>query len=119
MRIKRRSSLPFVPLVLCLFVLNVAAQWAPRNPVRQVQSQPDGVLFTMLTGTLKLKVCTDSIIRVLYSPTATFPDRPDYVVTRKAWLTPRWTKQSTEDDVTISTSRLNVVVSRKDGSITY
>jgi alpha-D-xyloside xylohydrolase len=119
MRNKKRSSLPLVPLLIGLFALNAAGQWTPRNPVREVQSQADGVLLTMLAGTVKLQVCSDSIIHVLYSPTANFPDRPDYVVTRKAWDTPRWNLQSTEEDLTISTSRLNVVVSRKDGAITY
>jgi alpha-D-xyloside xylohydrolase len=119
MQNKRRSSLPLVPLVIGLFVLNAAGQWAPRNPVRKVQSQPDGVVLTMLTGTVKLQVCSDSIIHVLFSPTATFPDRPDYVVTRKAWVAPQWTLKSAEEDLTISTSRLSVVVSRKDGAITY
>jgi alpha-D-xyloside xylohydrolase len=87
--------------------------------VGKVQSQPDGVLFTMLTGTLKLQVCSDSVIHVLYSPTATFPNRPDEVVIRKDWVAPQWTLKSAEEDLTISTSRLNVVVSRKDGAITY
>jgi alpha-D-xyloside xylohydrolase len=119
MRNERRSSLLLLPLVLWLFVLHAAGQWTPRNPVGKVQSQPDGVLFTMLTGTLKLQVCSDSVIHVLYSPTATFPSRPDEVVIRKDWVAPQWTLKSAEEDLTISTSRLNVVVSRKDGAITY
>jgi alpha-D-xyloside xylohydrolase len=119
MQNKRRSSLRLLPLVLWFFVSHAAGQWTPRNPVREVQSQTDGVLFTMHTGTLKLQVCSDSIIHVLYSPTATFPNRPDYVVTRKDWVTPQWTLKSSEEELTISTSRLKVVVSRKDGAITY
>ena len=48
-------------VLLCILTLLPAAaqaQWAPMNPVTAVQRQPDGVLFTMKTGTLKLQVCT-------------------------------------------------------------
>jgi alpha-D-xyloside xylohydrolase len=109
-------------LLLCVLPLlnGVAwAQWAPMNPVTAVQRQPDGALFTMKTGTLKLQVCTDSIIRVRYSPTATFSDRPDYVVIKTRWPTAKWEMQSTDDDVTLTTARLAVTVTRKDGAITY
>ena len=109
-------------VLLCILTLLTAAaqaQWAPRNPVTAVQRQPDGVLFTMKAGTLKLQVCTDSIIRVRYSPTAAFSDRPDYVVIKTGWPATKWEMQSTDDDVTLTTARLAVTVTRKDGAITY
>ena len=105
--------------VLTLLAAAAQAQWAPMNPVTAVQQQPDGVLFTMQTGTLKLQVCTDSIIRVRYSATSTFSDRPDYVITKTSWPETKWTMQSTDDAVTLTTSRLAVTVTRKDGGITY
>jgi alpha-D-xyloside xylohydrolase len=89
------------------------------NPVTAVRQQPDGVLFTTQTGTLKLQLCTDSIIRVRYSATATFSDRPDYVITKTSWPETKWTMQSSDDAVTLTTSRLVVTVTRKDGGITY
>lgn len=95
------------------------AQWAPMNPVTDVKQQADGVLVPMQTGTLKIQVCTDSIIHVLYSPTATFPNGPDYVVTKKDWPGAKWSMQASGDEVTISTSRLKVVLSRKDGGLAY
>ena len=33
-------------------------QWIPPNPVSKFQKEPDGLLFTMQTGTLELQVCT-------------------------------------------------------------
>jgi alpha-D-xyloside xylohydrolase len=100
-------------------VLAAHAQWAPMNPVTAIQQQPDGVLFTMKTGVLKIQVCTASIVHLVYSATSSFPNLPDYVITKTTWPTPQWTMQSTDDDVTILTSRLKVVVMRKDGAITY
>ena len=80
------------------------AQWTAMNPVKKVQQEADGALFTMGTGTLKMQVCSDSVIRVLYSPTASFPKRPDYVVIKESWPAAKFTMQSTDDAVTLSTS---------------
>ena len=78
---KTRGPHSFLPLFMavccCLFPRPLRAQWTPMNPVRNVQQQADGVVLTMGTGTLKIQVCSDSIIRVLYSPTASFPKRTD------------------------------------------
>ena len=89
------------------------------NPVRQVQQQPDGVLFSMGTGALKVQVCSDSIIHVLYSPTASFPKRADFVVIKESWPAAQWTMQSTDDSVILTTSLLKITVTKKDGAITY
>ena len=94
-------------------------QWAPMNPVQQVQPEADGAVFTMGTGTLKLQVCSDSIIHVLYSPAASFPKRTDFVVIKQSWPSAKFTLDSTGDAVILSTSRLKITVTRKDGAITY
>jgi len=95
------------------------AQWTPMNPVKKVQQEGDGVVFSMGTGTLKLQVCSDSVIRVLYSATATFPKKTDYVVIKQSWPAAKWTMQSSDDAVTLSTSALKIMVTKKDGAIAY
>ncbi len=107
-------------LAACLaFLVAAHAQWMPRNPVTAVQKQADSVVFTQKTGFLKVQVCTDSIIHILYSPASSFHEHPNYVVIKTAWATPSWTMEETTDDVTISTARLKVNVARIDGAITY
>ena len=95
------------------------AQWAPLNPVAGVQQQPDGVVLTMKSGVLKIQICSDSVVHVLYSATSSFPIRFDPVVIKTTWPKTSWTLQQTDDDVTLSTSRMKVVVTRKDGAVTY
>jgi len=95
------------------------AQWVPADPVTSFEKQTDGVLLTTLTGTMKLQVCTPSIIRVTFWRSASPPNRPDYVVTKTSWPTVEWAMQSTTDDITLLTSELKVVVTGKDGSITF
>jgi alpha-D-xyloside xylohydrolase len=95
------------------------AQWNPLNPVTGFQRQPGGVLFTLKSGVLKVQPCTDSIIRVTYSPTSSFPTRPDYVVTKTAWPAVEWKTESTEKTVSLITGRLKVTVNLNDGTIAY
>jgi alpha-D-xyloside xylohydrolase len=117
----RRFFVPFlIALLTCLFSATaVQAQWTAMNPVRTIQQEADGVLFTMGTGSLKVQVCSDSVIRVLYSPTALFPKQADFVVTKQNWPATQWTMNSTDDAVTLTTSLLKVTVTRKDGAIAY
>jgi alpha-D-xyloside xylohydrolase len=119
MKTLRNTLVRLLPLALLVLATSAYAQWTPMNPVTAVQQQPDGVLFTMGTGSLKLQVCSDSIIHVLYSQTPSFSEHPDFVIIKKDWAETRWTMQSTDDAVTLTTSQLRVIVTRKDGAITY
>ena len=108
-----------VPFLLSL-ALSAVAQWAPMNPVVATQPQADGAIFTMSSGVLRLQVCSDTIIHVLYSPTSSFPpSRPDPVVVKTNWPATKFAIQTSDDEVTLTTSQLKVVITRKDGAITY
>ena len=111
------------PAALSIVLLALAtaafAQWEPMNPVTALRQEKDAVVFTLQTGTLKIQICTDSVLHVLYSRTATFPEGEKYVVTKTAWPGAPFTVQSTDDETTIATARMKVVVTRKDSAITY
>ena len=108
-------------LVLSLLWLapNAMAQWNPLNPIRTVEKQPDGVLFRMQTGLLRLQACSDSIIRVLYTPTSNFPEVKRYAVIVTRWPATHFTLELTDKEVTLGTSQLKVTVARKDGVIVF
>jgi alpha-D-xyloside xylohydrolase len=112
--------IPLAALLLFAWVPCARAQWTPMNPVTAVQQQSDGVTFSMKTGTLRLQVCSPSIIHVLYSPAPTFPpSKPDHVIIKSTWPGTDFTLHSNDDEVTLTTSRLKIVITRKDGAITY
>jgi alpha-D-xyloside xylohydrolase len=94
-------------------------QWNPLNPVLDVNQKDDSVVLKMQRGTLRLQICSDSIVRVTFAPDATFPDVPAYVITKTSWPEIRWSMQSSEKDVTIVTSRLKVTIARKNGAILF
>jgi alpha-D-xyloside xylohydrolase len=118
---KERKSLRFLALGFCFCLLSACAlaQWTPMNPVKSVQQTSDGAVVTMGSGTLKLQVCSDSVVHVLYSPTASFPKRTDLVVTKENWPGTKFTMQSSDDAITLTTSLLKLTVTRKDGAIAY
>ncbi|HLZ41585.1 MAG TPA: glycoside hydrolase family 31 protein [Candidatus Sulfotelmatobacter sp.] len=118
-RILKPLFFRFLGTFLLLSAAVSHAQWTPMNPVRSVQQQADGAVFTMGTGTLKIQICSQSVIHVLYSPTTAFPKRSDFVVTKESWPAAKWTMQQTEDAVTISTTLLKLTVTRKNGAINY
>ncbi len=95
------------------------AQWNPLNPVLSVQREADGPQFSLQNGMLKLQVCSDSIIRVRFSPTTSFPSRPDFVVIKDSWPATKWEMQSSGETIVLTTARLKVVVARKDSSVTF
>lgn len=95
------------------------AQWNELNPVASVRRQDDGVQFAMRTGTLQVQVCSPTIVRVLYSPTSTFPGRPDYVVIKKTWPHTDWSMHSSDDSVVLTTTALKVIITRKSGVIRF
>ncbi len=117
---KRLPASLLSAILICMFYATVAqAQWTAMNPVKAVQQDTDGVILAMGTGTLKVQVCSDSVIRVRYSPTATFPKQKELVVIKESWPAAQWTMQSTDDAVTLTTSLLKITITKKDGAIGY
>jgi alpha-D-xyloside xylohydrolase len=118
----RRPCLSRIPAIILLslsLLRSAFAQWEPMNPVVSLQKQSDGLLFSMKTGTLRVQVCSDSIVRIRYSATSTIPDEPDYVIIKKDWPGTQWSSDEANDSVTVKTSSLKVTIARKDGGITY
>jgi len=112
---------PYVLLLSLLVLLasNAAGQWNPLNPVEGVEKQSDGVQFKMRTGLLRLQVCSDFIVRVLYTPTTSFPHMTHYAVIKTSWPPVHFSVESTEKAVTLATSQLRVTVARQDGAIIF
>jgi len=112
---------PFGSFAFALLVVPMTAwgQWAPMNLVTSVQQQEDGLEFKMQTGTLKVEVCTDSMIRVRYSATAALRKNPDYVVQKTSWPATKWSMASADNAITLTTARLTIKINRADGAILY
>src|SRR5579862_2860925 len=89
--VSRRSFHRFTCLPLLLLMATavisprVAAQWNSLNPVQSLQKDEAGVTLNLERGALRFQVCTETIIRVLYSPKHEFPNVAEYVVIKTQW----------------------------------
>jgi alpha-D-xyloside xylohydrolase len=116
--IKKRTL--FLYLALFMGTTGVAiGQWNPLVPVTAVKPEEDGIVLTLSTGVMRLQVCSDSMVRVMYAPGTSFPDRKEFVVLKTKWAPAKWSMQSTADEVTVTTERLKVTVQRKDSRIVF
>ncbi|MBN1129901.1 MAG: DUF5110 domain-containing protein [Chitinispirillaceae bacterium] len=82
--------------------------------------ESDGVLFS-LPGNAKMKllVCTDKIIRVVYTLQSTIPAPESYIVVKKSWEPASFTVQDGASAVSITTSTVRADVSKTTGAISY
>jgi len=95
-------------------------QWTPPDSVASVAKESHGLQISFQSGaTLRLEVCSDSIIHVLYTPTATLPHNPDYVVTKASWPQAAWDTQISEKGATLSTSRIKITIERETGALIF
>ena len=109
-----------VLLVYALGLSPAAAQWLPLNPVKVVESQPDGILLVLQDGFLRFQVCSDSIVHVSYSLQRTPPEHPDFLVIKKSW--PKSDFSVHTDDpklVILAAPRLKIEISRENSSVVF
>jgi Alpha-glucosidases, family 31 of glycosyl hydrolases len=84
-------------------------------------SVADGLIFTMSDNSkMKVQVCTDKIIRIVYTVHSTIP-RADsnYIVVKAAWTPVPWTSSVSATAYSITTATLRVDVSKTTGAVTY
>src|SRR5215469_101181 len=108
-----------LPVLLVCFSSVAAAQWNPLNPVVSVQKERDGVRLTLQKGVMRLQACSDSIIRVRYSPTESAQAHPDLVVIKNNWPAEKWDMQTSDENVVLTTGQIKAAISRKDSSVTF
>ena len=73
----------------------------------------------MSPGKMKLTVCSDSIIRVMYSPTATLPAGQTFAVTNTAWPVVSFQVTDSTGSVAIATIKLKVAVDKTSGAVQF
>ncbi len=99
-------------------LLAIPALAAP-IPVRSVQTDADGVTFTMSPGKMKLTVCSDRIVRVMYSPISSLPAGQDFAVTNHSWPATSFKVDDSRARLTITTRELKVAVDKATGAVAF
>ncbi|HEX5399637.1 MAG TPA: TIM-barrel domain-containing protein, partial [Verrucomicrobiae bacterium] len=105
--------------ILVLFTAAFAALTAAPIPVLSYHKDPDGVTLAMSPGKMKLTVCSDRIVRVMYSPTATLPAGQNFAVTNHSWPRTSFKVADAGGRVTLTTRQLKVDVNKASGAVTF
>ena len=96
-------------------------QWNAPNPVASFEKLADGLEVLQKLGVLRLEVKAEDVLHVRYSPLGVVvPERAsDGVVEKKTWPGAAFEVSSDEKTITLSTSRLKVIVERESGALHY
>ena len=117
MRLRFISSALF--LLIAFFPAVSSAQWDPLNPVQSVRKDADGATLFLQKGALRFQVCSDAMVRVLFSAEREFPKVAEYVVIKSEWPATPFNVAETSDAVTVSTAKLKIVVTKKDSAVIF
>jgi alpha-D-xyloside xylohydrolase len=99
-----------------LLAVTGAAAWAGAAAPEKVA---DGVLVPIGSATLKIEVCTDSVIRIAYAPSREFFTRTSVVTAPRQCEGATWDVRSSTATVTVKTARLQVQVNRTTGAVSF
>ena len=102
------------------FISSAWAQWTVPDPVTAFKKSSDGLTATFKSGAvLKLQVCSDSMIHVVYSPTAAMAKHPDPVVIKTSWPALQFTTDIDDKKAVLTTAGVTATVEKEGGAITF
>jgi alpha-D-xyloside xylohydrolase len=83
--------------------------------------QSDGVLCTMPNnGLMKIQVCNESIIRVVYTLASTLPSATNnYIVVKATWDSVSWTASENTTAISVLTSAIRADVDKTTGAVSF
>ena len=113
-----KRSIHSIALACGVFSLMGLYAWAEVTPVTKVQKRSDGVSLTMQSGTMRLQVWSDRVIRVTYAPTAELPANKSLSVIGKPRKS-KWKLSEKPEAVTLETPALQARVDRKTGAVGF
>ena len=120
MRIREwRLTVHQAVIMCCAIVFLSGGIFAASIPVLSYTQQSDGVLFTMATGSMKVKACAGNIIRVRWTPTTAFSTRKSLMAIDTFPTPASFTVATTAATVTLSTSLMKAAVTLSTGAVQF
>jgi len=83
-----------------------------------IQIEPEKTTETD-ASMVKIQVCADDIIRIVATPGKEFSDRPSLIVAKTEWTPVDWQLNEIGDTVVITTTKLQVKVSKSSGRVAF
>jgi len=110
----------FVPVPRLLVLFAAIAPSHANLPAQQPRAvaQPDGISLPLPASTLRIRVLSDSIVRVTATP-ARAPTHPSIAVVPQSPTKPTWQISRAPGAITITTPRLKVRVDTATGAVSF
>jgi alpha-D-xyloside xylohydrolase len=101
-----------------IYTINYTVLTQAPETIVSYEADATGVSFTLVTGSMRARVCNDNIIRISYCKQASLP-KGDTLIVNKIWELPSFIVGETDTAVTITTSTLNIVVAKANSKVSY
>jgi len=87
--------------------------------IKSYKQTPDGVVFWLDKGLMKIKICAADIIQVKYTLLDSFPAKTSLVINNTWKQQPAYSVTETNGVIIIATGKLKIIVDRSMNAITY
>ena len=108
--------------LVCFLLLNMGVFAQPityNGKIKSFEKQRNSLVFLLSTGKLKLEFYSESIVRVVYSPSGQFSHRKSLSVLDKKWLPVIYKVRDDKEFIEARTTTISVKVSKKTGSVSF
>jgi len=106
-------------LAAALLLVTSTGRASEPGQVESIEREPDGVIFNLTQGKLKLEVWSDEIIRVIYTPGEKYSERKSLVVLPESKLATKWSLEDKHDELFLTTPKIKVRVLPITGAVAF
>jgi len=105
-------------ILTTIFLLLIATFSVTRASVLSYKRDANGILFKLDKGLMKVTICAGDIIQVKYTVSDSFVTKPSLIVNAK-WKLQPFKVSENQNEVTIITNRLKIIVNKATNNISY
>jgi len=109
----------FQAIILLLVLMILGANASVQASVQSFKKENNGVTFLLNKGAMKIKICKDNIVEVQYTILDALPLKKSLVINNPWKSAPDFKVIETNEEITLSTAKLKVIVSKSNNSIRY
>jgi len=112
-----KLKFPAIHLLLALLIIGATA--SVQASVQSFKKETDGITLRLDRGAMKIKICTENIVEVKYTILDSIPSKKSLVINNEWKVTPEFKVSETNEEITLSTTKLKVIVTKSNNSIRY
>jgi len=109
----------FQAIILLLALMILAANASVQASVQSFKKENNGVTFLLDKGAMKIKICKDNIVEVQYTVLDAMPLKKSLVINNPWKSVPEFKVSEANGEITLSTAKVKVIVTKSNNSIRY